>query len=229
MFISCLYAVRDALVSTQAADLLNEYEEDLVGWAYEAEKKILDTTQASGQLMKDNIVCLYTFNNQVCLPQGFNGLICLKVNQVIPTLINYTTCRIKPNITCPNANGVAGLSMRIDQRIVTFSPAVPDGQPVTVEYQSIRLEGEDGYPMIYDEHQYAISMFLQYKIYATIKPNETLSQVRKLEWSRECLQARARTNQLTPEQMASLGSVWYVNGAVGVRGRGNRGISNIWD
>lgn len=218
MFISTLYSVRDALRTTKKEDLLNEYEEDFVGWAFEAEKKILDTTQAAGLLNKDNIVCLSVFNNQVCLPQGFNGLICMKVNQVVPYLINYTTCRIKPNCNCPNLNGIQALGVRIDQRVCTFTPVVPDGTSVTVEYSSIRLEGEDGYPMMFEEHQYAISMFLQYKIYV-LTDQPMLAEKARILWLRECMQARARTNKLTLAEIAAMGGVWYVNGAVNVGGR----------
>jgi hypothetical protein len=204
MFISCLFAVRDALRKTQKEELDNEYREDMALWAYEAEKKI----NSSQSLMHDKKICLVIQNNQVQLPSDYYSLICCSINGAYPELINRTTCRIREGCNCQNllwAN--TDLKIRIDGFNLTVSPTIQSGTPIEIEYQSIRFDDEDGYPMIFEEHQDAVSLYIQWQLCQMTRDNRASSK--EQQWYYACNQARARTNQLTKADTARLGITWW--------------------
>lgn len=211
MFVSPLVAVRDALRKTQSEDMRNEYEEDFVQWAYEAEKKILNNTFSLGEWKKTMFAEGIVWNNQFQLPDDFYTLVCLKVGNEYPALINTSVCRLVRN--CANCYNYKylGKSMTINGYCVTFTPAnIPDGTKVEVQYQSLRLDTEDGYPMIFEDHWSAVSEYIQWQILSNFKNDINKAELKRRDWMLSCPQARARTANLTATEMAALGNVWWI-------------------
>ena len=209
MFVSCLVAVRDAVRKAQCEDLLNEYEEDFVSWAYEAEKLILNNTFALGGWKEQKSICLTVQNNQVQLPQDFYSLVCVKVGNKYPTLINTSACRIKRNCNCYNLK-YSDLGMIIKGYSITFTPNVtPDGTPVEIQYEALRLESANGYIMVFEDHTTAISEYLQWQM-LSMKGNDSKAELKRRDWMRSCPQARARTANITKAEMAAMGITWWL-------------------
>ena len=213
MFISPLVAVRDAVRKTQSEDMLNEYEEDFVQWAYEAEKKILNNTFSLGAWKEQKSICLAAENNQVILPDDFYTLVCLQAGNEFPILINTSGCRIKRG--CANYCGWNGkydvLRMKIDGYIVTFIPAkVPDNTPVTIQYEALRIDTQDGYPMIFEDHWSAVSEYIQWQILSNFKTDINKAELKRRDWMLSCPQARARTANLTAAELLAMGATWWI-------------------
>lgn len=206
MIISALVPVRSALVNLQRDDLAQTLQEDLIRWAMEAEAKI-----NTGSWLEQKSVCLHTSDSQVCLPNGFKVLVCLKINATYPTIINRIQCRCSNG--CVNASVLAcDIQAKVGSKMISFSPMQEESSPVYLDYLALAIEEETGYPMVDEDHALAISLYIQKQI---LYRDNDLSRynITDGEWSKACGQARAVTNSkiLTQDQMNEIGYVWYNN------------------
>jgi hypothetical protein len=206
MIISSFIPIRSALVNLQRENLIQTIEEDLIRWAMEAEAKI-----NTGSWLEQKSVCLHTSNNQVCLPTDYKMLVCMKVNAIYPTIINRVQCRCVD--ACLNLTSCAiDIQAKIGQKTITFMPTQDDNVPVYLDYMALAVEEETGYPMIDEDHAYAVSLFIQKQI---LYRDNDLSRynITDGEWKLACGQARAATNSklLTQDQLNEIGYVWYNN------------------
>lgn len=211
--VSSLFAVRDALISIQQESLYNKYQEEMVGWAFEAEKKI--------NSWRDNFeqkkVCRQFLNNRIQLPDDYYGLREISIGGKLAEVVNAKHCRLTvgspytqgscSSSNCGNGATFCTYQVMIEQGfIVGANGVIPDGLQCCLVYDAIPRD-ENGYPMVFQEHINAISYYVQYRVLRML--NNPNWQVVKGEWLMECGQARARTNAMTPQDMARLGNIWW--------------------
>jgi hypothetical protein len=85
--ISSLFAVRDAVRKIGKEYLLQDYTEDMVAWAKDAEEMI-----KADSWYKEESICLYTNGNRICLPKDFQWLECLNIDGQPVNIINKIKC-----------------------------------------------------------------------------------------------------------------------------------------
>jgi hypothetical protein len=206
--ISSLYAVNDALRDCGQERLFNYYQEDMVRWAFEAERKI----NSWKSFFEQKSICLLLGNNKKwVLPNNYWAFICATIGGSQVNLVNKATCRCSPLY---KAGGI--INIKIQGQYIYPLADIDTGTQLVLEYESIMVDDNDGFPMIFEAHTSAINYYIQYKVFSLLaarEPNNTglLNQKREADtsWVRECADARARTNKLSPEQWQIAGRLWY--------------------
>ena len=120
-------------------------------------------------------------------------------------------------LTNPEWVGCDRLTFRISQYAITFSPNIPDGTEVDVEYLC-KPSADDGYPMIINRCARAIAYYIEAKICKRLMDSRYEDCMK--EWYPACIQARAEINEMTQEEKMAIGGMYMGYGRRNRRGWG---------
>ena len=155
---------------------------NFVEWAFEAEKKI-----GSYITFDKKIAKLIVVDKRVLLPTDFLNMI-----EIISDSGEYDSAN------CYTSNGFLNIDLANDTTI-------------NVHYEAISTD-EEGYPTISASHEDAIASYIMYKYkgreYFNQKLPRYVYQDLKMEWSRQCAQARGNDNMPTKQQWRNIGKYW---------------------
>lgn len=155
---------------------------NFVEWAFEAEKKI-----GSYITFDKKIAKLIVVDKRVLLPTDFLNMI-----EIVSDSGEYDSAN------CYTSNGFLNIDLANDTTI-------------NVHYEAISTD-EEGYPTISASHEDAIASYIMYKYkgreYFNQKLPRYVYQDLKMEWSRQCAQARGNDNMPTKQQWRNIGKYW---------------------
>lgn len=155
---------------------------NFVEWAFEAEKKI-----GSYITFDKKIAKLIVVDKRVLLPTDFLNMI-----EITSDSGDYDSAN------CYTSNGFLNIDLANDTTI-------------NVHYEAISTD-EEGYPTISASHEDAIASYIMYKYkgreYFNQKLPRYVYQDLKMEWSRQCAQARGNDNMPTKQQWRNIGKYW---------------------
>lgn len=205
---------------------VNHLVDYIIEWAYEAELFI-----GSYDTFKRNECELTVKNKQVKLPKDFYQFIALKIGDTYPEVTNRDFRffnNTSPNLAGDNTNmfsmdasrqtafGYDGTEMKtfkmsIDNGYINLS-GIPDGTKVGIAYLSFELD-EDGFPLIRESHQMAVTAYIVWKIKLSEYINGEISHhvYAELEkrWHWLCGQARGEDEMPDPKQLEYIASIYH--------------------
>ena len=233
-YVEAQVAIRNALGNLgYSENIYQTMQPDCHRWATEAQDLII-RNKSSLPLIKGKFL---TKNNQIKNEPDFQILenisICgftVPINQTSKSTPLVTVgsptrgCGLwggYPGVlTNPEWIGCEGLTYRIGQYAITFSPNVPDGTTVDVDYLC-KPTAEDGYPMIINRCARAIAYYIGSQICERLLDPRAESQEKK--WLPACIQARAEINEMTQEEKLAIGAMY-----MGYGNRNRRGWGYGW-
>tara|TARA_B110000908_G_C10240165_1_gene445624 strand:+ start:1320 stop:1919 length:600 start_codon:yes stop_codon:yes gene_type:complete len=155
---------------------------NFVEWAFEAEKKI-----GSYITFDKKIAKLIVVDKRVLLPTDFLNMI-----EIVSDSGSYDDAK------CYTSGGFLNIDLENNTNI-------------NVHYEAISTD-EEGFPTISASHEDAIASYIMYKYkgreYFNQKLPRYVYQDLKMEWSRQCAQARGNDNMPTKQQWRNIGKYW---------------------
>lgn len=202
-FVSPLQAIRSALAKIGYNDLPQSLQPELIEWAIEASDMICKPKTFKIE-SDDFVVC----GNKIQLGQQVLLVNCASYNGQPMELISNRGCSNRCTQNSKNRCCRSNQKFYLDECYIHFKPTLEDGSVVHVEWLQ-RAYAADGYPLILDNCNMAISEYIASIICARFNDNRYALWDSK--WQKHCLQARAEVNRITQAQVEALGFLFDSN------------------
>lgn len=179
-------------------------ESDMIRWTAEAQDLII-RNKVSLPMVEETILSL---NNQIHNSRDFKILENININGVTVPYSNQS--HSSPLVRMGSAPYRCGqhphrITFAINRYAITFSPAIDDDTPVTVQFLCKPMD-EEGWPMVIDICLRAISHYVGYMLCTRLKDPRAKEQY--AVWLTACRQARAEVNTKSQEELMELGRAW---------------------
>ena len=202
-FVSPKQAIRTALGKIGYADLMQTLQDELIEWSIEASDMI--SKPKTFKIVSDEFtVC----GNKIELCQNVLLVNCASYRGQPMELISNKGCSGRCTGNSKNRCCRSNQQFYLDESYMHFKPSIEDGEIVHVEYLQ-RAYGADGYPLILDSCNMAISEYVASIVCARFKDNAYALWNEK--WERHVVQARAELNRITQAQVEALGFLYDSN------------------
>lgn len=202
-FVSPKQAIRTALGKIGFEDLMQTLGNELIEWAIEASDMI--SKPKTFKIAEDDfVVC----GNKIQLDQNVLLVNCASYNGEPMELISNKGCANRCTQNSKNRCCRSNQKFYLDECYIHFKPTLCDGSIVHVEWLQ-RAYGADGYPLILDSCNMAISEYVASIVCARFKDNAYALWNDK--WEKHVLQARADVNRITQAQVQALGYLFDRN------------------
>lgn len=201
-YVSPLEAIRSALGDLGYKALYQTLEPDLIRWTAEA-SDFVSEKQRVYQPAEDDFE---VNNNQIAWCKEFKMLECLSINGVPLTLKRDVNCNNLCTNDCLSVCCGNSQEFSLNECYATFDPVLADGSIVHGVFLK-RPMGADGYPLVHDACKIAVSEYVKWKVcFLKADPRATSCEGR---WYKLCVQARAKVNAITNEQLQEIGLMWH--------------------
>lgn len=201
-YVSPLEPLRSALGDIGYKSLYQTLEPDMIRWTAEASDFIAENKKVY-QSAEDDFVIK---NNQLAWCKEFKMLECLSINGVPLTLKQGPGCETLCTDNCRSVCCGSDRTFSLNECYATFEPPLVDGSIVHGVFLK-RPMGADGYPLVNDACKVAVAEYVKWKV-CFLKADPRAASCEK-RWYVLCVQARAKVNAITDEQLQEIGLMWH--------------------
>lgn len=201
-YVSPLEPIRSGLGDIGYKTLYQTLKPDLIRWTAEAS----DFISEKQRVYKTGEQDFEVNNNQIAWCKEFKLLECLSINGVPLTLKRDINCDSLCTSNCRRICCGNDRTFSLDECYATFDPPLANGSLVHGVFLK-RPMGADGFPLVHDACKVAVAEYVKWKVcFLKADPRATSCERR---WYLLCVQARAKVNAITNEQLQAIGLMWH--------------------